>query len=144
MSRCGGDTADGRADSGKGVAGKFGECDGANVSRHAGIECERRSVGGDGDVHEPGGDSGHDGSSDVCDGDVRVCGCVGCGDGVAGVDGSADRADGGDWGQLDEDCYYGVCAGGNLRGLVLRGGGYDSSDAVLQLDSAGRNYGDGV
>jgi len=207
------DAADGDADSWESAAGQRGQHDGADVSRHAGVEREQQwDIGGNGELHKPGGDGGVVGWSDLYDDYFGLCGFVDCTGGIARADGDTDGSDGGgeyeydtscDYGicagagffdfaeygwdggcgdieyfcaggscasygyvagstcesgadrdangsdgdsgrQLDEDCDYGICAIGDLSGMVVCSGGYYLGHPELQLDCAGRNHRDRV
>jgi len=95
-------------------------------------------------LHESGGDGGAQRWAYLYDDHFGVRGFVDCGDGLSGTDGDADGADCNSGRQFDEDCDHGLCAGGDLPGMVVPGGGHNGSDPVLQLDGAGGIDRDGI
>jgi hypothetical protein len=56
----------------------------------------------------------------VFDDHIGVCGWIDCGDGVTGIDGNADGADGGGEYEHDADCDDGVRAGAGIVGGAER------------------------
>jgi len=78
------------------------------------------------------------------DDQLGVCGFVDCDYGIGGVDGNADGADGNSGRQFDEDCDDCVRAVGDLPDVVVSSSRNDGSVAVLQLDGACGNHGDGI
>ena len=131
MPRRGSDEADGDADSGTGDGGYVGIDNGADVFGYARIECEQRSFGRDGQLHEPGGNGGVEWRAYVHVDYVSVCGYVDCTNGLACIDGDTDGTDGDCGRQFDEDRDHGLCARRDLHGMVVRRGGNNCGYAVL-------------